>query len=167
MECVIGNIDYCFVLKQILFNWMFIMAIIIISLIILYIKFRWQIRAWRIKKQNPKHVLTAIFLNLERCISQLPMKVEHETDFTFGKETYTVNKDATFNQKDFKKSVTQMCEELKQYSKQYRLKKGNIIDKIAEELQQLEEYNIKEKAVFHTFHGKKMLSQQTGEAYSL
>lgn len=169
MNCIIGNMNYCFILKQIFLNWIFISLMIICISIILYLKFKWQIRAWKIKKFNPKHTINAIFINKERCISILPMIVKEQTYYNISKETYCVDKKAIMNKYDFKKTIQQIGKELIEYSQLNKLPKNNIMEQKGKELQDIEEYCIKEKALFHTTHSRNKIfnKQNIGEAYSL
>ena len=74
MQCNLLGIDWCFIGKNLFFNWFTIGGVIVTIPITLYVKYRWQIRAWKIKKLNPKHTLTVIFLNKEGCISSTIMR---------------------------------------------------------------------------------------------
>lgn len=161
--------DIVFILKQLFFNWVFLLLIITCICTGLYIKFKWQIRAWKIKKFNPKHTINAIFINKERCISILPMVVEEQTHCNISKETYCTDKKAIMNKYDFKKTIQQIGKELIEYSQLNKLPKNNIMEQKGKELQDIEEYNIKEKALFHTTHSRNKIfnKQNIGEAYSI
>lgn len=169
MNCTIANVDWCWVGKTLFLNkWLWIGGSILIPSI-LYIKYRWQIRAWRIRKINPKHVLTAIFLNKEGCISILPQKIEQQQIFNYTNETYMINKKATWRKYNFKESISDITKEIDEYVKIYKLPINNKLSQIATKLRILEEYSITEKGIFHTYHGKKWFwrKESTGEPYSL